>query len=371
MLQELQAPLEELKENIFDTWRRLDSDRMKEEIETLEQKTAAPEFWNDREKAERTMSELKRLRDRYEPWRDLVAELEDLEGLYSLAVEEGDPSFESDIRTTLEGLERRYEKLRVLELLGDELDGNSAFLTIHSGAGGTEACDWVSMLLRMYQRWTERREFKTRILDLQEAEGGIKSVTLQVDGSYAYGYLKAESGIHRLVRISPFDSGGRRHTSFASVYVSPVIEEDIDVDVKPDDIRVDTYRASGAGGQHVNKTDSAVRITHLETGIVVQCQNERSQHKNRATAMKVLKSRLYEHYRAEQEKEQQESAMEKRDISWGNQIRSYVFHPYNMVKDHRTGREVGNVQAVMDGNIDGFIEEYLRHMWALRTADAS
>jgi len=344
---------------------------MKEEIETLEQKTAAPEFWNDREQAEKTLSQLKRLKDRYEPWRDLVAELEDLEGLYDMAVEEADPSFEADIRTTLSDLQSRYERLRILELLSEEFDASPAFLTIHSGAGGTEACDWVSMLLRMYQRWTERRDFKTKILDLQEAEGGIKSVTLQVDGTYAYGYLKAESGIHRLVRISPFDSGGRRHTSFASVYVSPVIEDDIDVEVKADDIRVDTYRASGAGGQHVNKTDSAVRITHLETGIVVQCQNERSQHKNRATAMKVLKSRLYEHYRAEREKEQQESAMEKKDISWGNQIRSYVFHPYNMVKDHRTRREVGNVQAVMDGDIDGFIEEYLRHLWSSRTATPS
>jgi peptide chain release factor 2 len=344
---------------------------MKEEIETLEQKTAAPEFWNDREHAEKTMGQLKRLKDRYEPWKELVAQLQDLEELYELAVEEKDPSFEKEIRSTLSDLQKRYEKLRILELLSEEFDANDAFLTIHSGAGGTEACDWVSMLLRMYQRWTERREFKTRILDLQEAEGGVKSVTLQVEGDYAYGYLKAESGIHRLVRISPFDSGGRRHTSFASVYVSPVIEDEIDVEVKPEDIRVDTYRASGAGGQHVNKTDSAVRITHHETGIVVQCQNERSQHKNRATAMKVLKSRLYEYYRAEREKERQESAMEKRDIAWGNQIRSYVFHPYNMVKDHRTKMEVGNVQAVMDGDIDGFIEEYLRHAWSQRTATAS
>ncbi|MFO8063525.1 MAG: peptide chain release factor 2 [Spirochaetia bacterium] len=371
MLQELQAPLEELKENILDTWGVFDSDRMKEQIETLEQKSASPEFWNDREHAEKTMSELKRLKNRFEPWQALVNELEDLEGLYAMAVEEGDPSFEKEIRATLSDLQNRYERLRVLELLSEETDGNAAFLTVHSGAGGTEACDWVSMLLRMYQRWTERKGFKTRMLDMQEAEGGIKSVTLQVDGDYAYGYLKTESGIHRLVRISPFDSGGRRHTSFASVYVSPVVDDEIDVEVKPDDIRIDTYRASGAGGQHVNKTDSAVRITHHETGIVVQCQNERSQQKNRATAMKVLRSRLYEHYRAERDREQQENAMEKRDISWGNQIRSYVFHPYNMVKDHRTKMEVGNVQAVMDGDIDGFIEEYLRYTWAQRTGKAS
>ena len=216
----------------------------------------------------------------------------------------------------------------------------------------------------MYSRWIEREDFKFQILDLLEAEGGIKSVTVQVNGSFAYGYLKGESGIHRLVRISPFDSSSRRHTSFASVYVSPVIEDDIDVDIKPDDIRIDTYRASGAGGQHVNKTDSAVRITHLTTGIVVQCQNERSQHKNKANAMKVLKSRLYEHFQLEQEKEHEKHAQEKKDISWGNQIRSYVFHPYNMVKDHRTKCETGNIQAVMDGELSKFIEEFLKWNWA-------
>ena len=314
------------------------------------------------------MSKAKRLRDRIEPWQELMQEIEDLSELYQLGVEEGDESVATEVRSGLERLRERYEQLRVLELLSDEFDANPAFLTIHSGAGGTEACDWVNMLLRMYSRWIERREYKSTILDLQEAEGGVKSVTLQVDGAYAYGYLKAESGIHRLVRISPFDSGGRRHTSFASVYVSPVIEDDIEVDVKAEELRVDTYRASGAGGQHVNKTDSAVRITHLETGIVVQCQNERSQHKNRATAMKVLKSRLYDYYRQQRDEEQAKSAAEKKDISWGNQIRSYVFHPYNMVKDHRTKMETGNVQAVMDGDIDRFIEEYLRYTWSQGTA---
>jgi len=317
------------------------------------------------------MTDLKRKRDRLEPWEELVRDVEDLEELLTLGVEENDASVEAELKRNLANQRARYEKLRVLELLSDEFDGNDAFLTIHSGAGGTEACDWVSMLLRMYSRWTERRGLGTEILDLQEAEGGIKSVTMQVTGSYAYGYLKNESGIHRLVRISPFDSSGRRHTSFASVYASPVIEDDIEVDIKPEDIRVDTYRASGAGGQHVNKTDSAVRITHLETGLVVQCQNERSQHKNRATAMKVLKSRLYEFYRDERDKEHEEKAVEKKDIGWGNQIRSYVFHPYNMVKDHRTKMETGNVQAVMDGELDGFIEEYLRHTWAEKSGKAS
>jgi peptide chain release factor 2 len=250
-----------------------------------------------------------------------------------------------------------------MELLGDELDGNKAFLTIHSGAGGTEACDWVSMLLRMYSRWIERNNYKSEIIDILEAEGGIKSVTLQINSDNSYGYLKGETGIHRLVRISPFDSSSRRHTSFASVYVSPVIEDDVEVDIKPDEIRIDTYRAQGAGGQHVNKTDSAVRITHLPTNIVVQCQNERSQHKNKANAMKVLKSRLYEHYKKQQDEELEKKSQEKKDISWGNQIRSYVFHPYNMVKDHRTKYETGNTQAVMDGELTTFIEEYLKWKW--------
>jgi peptide chain release factor 2 len=291
-------------------------------------------------------------------------EIEDLKELYLLAVEEADESLETEISDGLGKINGKYEKLEVMELLGDKFDTNNAFITIHSGAGGTEACDWVNMLYRMYSRWIEREDFKFILLDMLEAEGGMKSVTIQVTGSYAYGYLKGESGVHRLVRISPFDSSARRHTSFASVYVSPVIEDDIDVDIKPDDIRIDTYRASGAGGQHVNKTDSAVRITHLATNIVVQCQNERSQHKNKANAMKVLKSRVYEHYQAEQDKEHEKHALEKKDIAWGSQIRSYVFHPYNMVKDHRTKCETGNVQAVMDGELSKFIQEFLKWNWA-------
>lgn len=257
-------------------------------------------------------------------------------------------------------IRKEVDKLQILAMFSGKYDQSDAFLTIHSGAGGTEACDWVSMLYRMYTRWCENNNYSYELIDLLEAEGGIKSVTIQVSGNYVYGYLHGESGIHRLVRISPFDSSKRRHTSFASVYCSPVIEDDIDVEIKPEDIRVDTYRASGAGGQHVNKTDSAVRITHYETGIVVQCQNERSQHKNRETAMKVLKSRLFEHYKEQQDQEHEKHALEKKDIAWGHQIRSYVFHPYNMVKDHRTDYQVGNVQAVMDGEIGGFIEAYLK-----------
>ena len=264
-----------------------------------------------------------------------------------------------EISSGLEKLRSRYEQLKLLQVLGEENDSLSAFLTIHSGAGGTEACDWVSMLLRMYTRWAESHGYSTAILDMLEAEGGIKSVTVEITGDYAFGFLKSETGIHRLVRISPFDASRRRHTSFASVFASPVIDDTIEVEIRPEDLRVDTYRAGGAGGQHVNKTDSAVRITHLPTGIVVQCQNERSQHKNKAMAMKVLRSRLYEHYREEQDAEREKQESEKKEIAWGNQIRSYVFHPYSMVKDHRTKVETGNVQAVMDGELDQFIESYL------------
>ena len=298
---------------------------------------------------------------------ELRRDLHDLEALYELAAEESDDSLEPDIRRTVEELERRFAAVRLVEYFSGEHDSSSAFFTIHSGAGGTEACDWVSMLLRMYSRWIEKHDYGCETVDLLEAEGGLKSVTLHVKGEYAFGYLKGESGIHRLVRISPFDSSSRRHTSFASVFCSPEIAEEIEVEINADDLRVDTYRAQGAGGQHVNKTDSAVRITHLPTGIVVQCQNERSQHKNKAMAMKVLKSRLYEHHRAEREKEQQELEKQKKDISWGNQIRSYVFQPYTMVKDHRTSCETGNIQAVMDGEIDPFIEEYLKLAWSRRT----
>ena len=320
-------------------------------------------FWNNREEAEKVMGEIKRKKDLINPWKELKGLLDDTVDLYDLAMSEKDESFESDIKNTIEKMKSEYSRLRTLALFSEETDGCNAFVTIHAGAGGTEACDWASMLYRMYTRWAERHDFKVEIADLLEAEGGIKSVTIQVEGDYAYGYLKCESGIHRLVRISPFDANARRHTSFVSVYVSPVIDDSIEIDIKPEDIRIDTYRSSGAGGQHVNKTDSAVRITHFETGIVVQCQNERSQIKNRAMAMKVLRSRLYEYYKAKQEEEKEKNAQEKKEMAWGSQIRSYVFQPYTMVKDHRTKAEVGNIQSVMDGNIDYFIEEYLKLLW--------
>ncbi|GHU30717.1 peptide chain release factor 2 [Spirochaetia bacterium] len=309
------------------------------------------------------MSELKSLKSRYEPWRKLQADAEDLAALYELATEAGDESLLPEIESTLESLSGRFERQNLLELMSGEVDRNGCFLTIHSGAGGTEACDWSQMLYRMYLRWAERRGFRLEEVDRLEAEGGIKSATVKIEGDYAYGYLKGESGVHRLVRISPFDSNARRHTSFASAYIFPVLDDSIEVDIRPEDLRVDTYRSGGAGGQHVNKTDSAVRFTHLPTGIVVACQSERSQTMNRATAMSMLRSRLYEYYRQEKEKANERFAQEKKDISWGNQIRSYVFQPYTMVKDYRTKAEAGNIQAVMDGDIDLFIEKFLRFAW--------
>jgi peptide chain release factor 2 len=332
-------------------------------IAEIEARSAEADFWNDVPAAEKTMVDLKALKARIEPWKALVSEVEDLETLQELAEAENDEGQAAEIEAALADLQRRYDAQSVFELMSGEVDRNGCFLTVHAGAGGTEACDWAQMLYRMYLRWAERRGFSIEEVDMLEAEGGIKSATVKIEGEFAYGYLKGESGVHRLVRISPFDANARRHTSFASVYLFPVLDDSIEVDIKPEDLRVDTYRSGGAGGQHVNKTDSAVRFTHLPTGIVVACQSERSQIKNRATAMSMLKARLYEYYRAEKEKENEKFAQEKKEISWGNQIRSYVFQPYTMVKDARTKVEVGNIQAVMDGDIDPFIEEYLRFAW--------
>ncbi|MCL2792347.1 MAG: peptide chain release factor 2 [Spirochaetaceae bacterium] len=363
MLLDYKIPLNKVVDNIIASWRHLDPDKKKKELEELEKETYAENFWEDRKKAESILLKLKKLKDSFIPWETLFTEAQDTKELFEIAISEKDESLEKEIGESINNLESRYSDLRTLQLLSEEMDNASAFLTIHSGAGGTEACDWVSMLYRMYMRWAEKKGFTVEIIDILEAEGGLKSVTIQMDGEYVHGYLKGESGIHRLVRISPFDSNARRHTSFASVYIYPVIEDDIEIDIRPEDLRVDTYRASGAGGQHVNKTDSAVRLTHLETGIVVQCQTERSQHKNRANAMKMLKSKLYEHYKQKQEEENEKFSKEKKDIAWGSQIRSYVFQPYTMVKDHRTKHEIGNIQSVMDGNIDPFIEEYLKFAW--------
>jgi peptide chain release factor 2 len=284
--------------------------------------------------------------------------------LIELASEEEEESEGEAIREELSGLTGRVSEYELQSTLSGEFDAGNCYITIHPGAGGTESCDWAEMLLRMYTRHFELKGYAVETIDYQPGdEAGIKNATLWVKGDYAYGRLRAEHGVHRLVRISPFDSQGRRHTSFTSVSVDPEIDEEIEVEIEDKDLRVDTYRASGAGGQHVNKTDSAIRITHLPTGIVVSCQNERSQHKNRATAMKVLRARLYELQVKEQEEKMAAASDAKKDIAWGNQIRSYVFHPYNMVKDHRTGEETGNLQATMDGYIDRFIDAYLR--WAI------
>ncbi len=293
-------------------------------------------------------------------WEKLRDELEEAKGYYELAREESDEETLKEVSGQVDRVEKDFQAAEFKRMLGGENDANNAIVSIHSGAGGTEAQDWASMLLRMYLRWAERKGFKTETVDyLPGEEAGVKSVTFTVTGPYAYGYLKAESGIHRLVRISPFDAGKRRHTSFASVFVYPEVEEDITVEINEEDLRVDTYRSSGAGGQHVNKTDSAVRLTHLPTGIVVQCQNERSQHKNRAMAMKVLKARLYELKKREQEEKMEQLHSTKKEIAWGSQIRSYTLQPYRLVKDHRTNLEIGNVDAVLDGELDPFIETYL------------
>jgi peptide chain release factor 2 len=332
-------------------------------IADIEKKSGASDFWGDQAAAEKAMTELKALKARYEPWKSLKMEVDDLCTLYELSAEERDESESPEIEAALKNLSARYERQNLVELMAGEVDKNGCFLTIHAGAGGTEACDWSQMLYRMYLRWAERRGFSIEEVDRLEAEGGIKSATCKIEGNYAYGFLKGESGVHRLVRISPFDANARRHTSFASAYIFPLLDDSIAIDIRPEDLRVDTYRSGGAGGQHVNKTDSAVRFTHLPTGIVVACQSERSQTMNRATAMSMLRARLYEYYKAEKERDNERFAQEKKDISFGSQIRSYVFQPYTMVKDSRTKAEMGNIQAVMDGDIDLFIEEYLRFAW--------
>jgi len=334
---------------------------MEERVKELEGAMHEPGFWDNPQEAQRLTREKSRLEKEIEGWKKMERALEDLEVMLELSKEEGEEGLYEEIKEGVEALQDRLDRLEVETLLSDEMDLNNAIVSIHPGAGGTESQDWAEMLMRLYIRWAERHGYRVEVLDYQPGEeAGIKDVTFQVIGDYAYGYLKAESGVHRLVRISPFDANKRRHTSFTSVFVYPEIEDDITVEIDEDDLRIDTYRASGAGGQHVNKTSSAVRITHIPTGIVVQCQNERSQHKNKATAMKILRARLYELKRLEHEKKMEGFTSEKKDIAWGNQIRSYVLQPYQMVKDHRTNVETGNVTAVLDGDIDIFIKAYLQ-----------
>lgn len=323
----------------------------------------APGFWDDPETAQKIAQEVTNLKDDVDTYERMKNQLADTAMLHELAVEEDDDSLSGEIRAGLDQVAAEMEHLRLTLLLSGEYDANNAILTLHAGAGGTEAQDWTQMLLRMYGRYAERSGFKVETLDLLPGdEAGVKSATLMITGHNAYGYLKAEKGVHRLVRISPFDANARRHTSFSAVDVMPEIDDNVEIVINPADLKVDTYHASGAGGQHINKTDSAVRMTHIPTGVVVQCQNERSQIQNRETCMQLLKAKLFELERQKNAELKNEIGGEYQAIEWGSQIRSYVFHPYNMVKDHRTSAETGNVQAVMDGDLDMFVQAYLESL---------
>ncbi len=330
-------------------------------MDRLEAESTAPEFWNDNQKAQEHLKRLNALKRVVIPWDAVDKETSDYLEMAEMAIEAKDAELADEIESQVEIINKRVEELEFKSMLSDEADPSDCFVHIHSGAGGTESCDWAGMLMRMYVRWAERRGFKVEMMDLQSGdEAGISRAVMAIKGEYAFGFLNAENGVHRLVRISPFDANKRRHTSFASVHVYPDIDDAIVVDINESDLRIDTYRSGGAGGQHVNVTESAVRITHVPTNIVAQCQNERSQHKNKDSAMKVLRARLYQYYKDQQTAENEAKAGEKKDIAWGSQIRSYVFQPYQMVKDLRSGAETSSIQDVMDGDIDLFVDAYLR-----------
>ncbi|MBP5265787.1 MAG: peptide chain release factor 2 [Lachnospiraceae bacterium] len=360
-LDQMKQQLASYKEPLKEVRGALDLENKSNRIQELEREMEAPDFWNDANSSTAKTKELKSLKDDMAVYNSLEELYGDIEAYIELGNEEEDPEILEEAKEAFAEFEKTFENIRLKTLLSGEYDKDSAIVTLHSGAGGTEACDWAQMLYRMYTRWALDHEFTVEELDMQEGdEAGIKSVTFQVTGENAYGYLKSEKGIHRLVRISPFNANGKRQTSFASCEVMPDIEEDLDVEIRDEDIRIDTYRSSGAGGQHINKTSSAIRITHFPTGIVVQCQNERSQHMNKDKAMQMLKAKLYLLKQQENQEKAEGIRGEVTEIGWGNQIRSYVMQPYTMVKDLRTGEETGNVDAVMDGALDPFINSYLK-----------
>lgn len=366
---ETHKAIEDAQQTLADLSESLDLEGRKKRIAEIDEIISAPDFWNNPEGGQAIMQEKKRLESKVDKYNVLAGKMEDLEVMIELAKEEPDADLEQDIVDTLAEITKELDAFELETILNGNYDDNNAILSIHPGAGGTESQDWAEMLYRMYVRWAERHGYKVEVLDyLDGDEAGIKSVTMLIEGENAYGYLKSEKGVHRMVRISPFDASGRRHTSFTAVEVMPEVENDTTIEIDDKDLKVDTYRSSGAGGQHVNKTESAVRITHIPTGIVVQCQNERSQIQNRATAMKMLTSRLVEEKIKQQEAEIARLQGEQQDIGWGSQIRSYVFHPYTLVKDHRTNFEKGNVGAVMDGEIDEFINAWLKQQAAKQLA---
>ncbi len=360
MQDELKSKLADFREQLSEMDGYLEIAAKRQELAKLEAAAAAPEFWNDQQKAQANIAATKSLKMVLDPFDAISTGLDDAEIMLELA-DAGEAEALQEAAAELAKVAGSFRSLELQSLLGEEFDANGAYLTLHAGAGGTESCDWADMLYRMFTRYAERKGFKVQILDYQAGdEAGIKSVSLLIQGAYAYGLLKSERGVHRLVRISPYDSQSRRHTSFAAADVTPELDDDIDIEIVESDLRIDTYRAQGAGGQHVNTTDSAVRIVHLPTGTVVQCQAERSQHKNKAAAMKMLKARLYEHEQDKKRQAVEQLYGDKGEIAWGSQIRSYVLQPYTQVKDHRTDEVVGNAQGVLDGNLDPFIEAYLK-----------
>lgn len=357
-LYEARQSVNGMSKEMDDLGKSMNLPAMEARLKELEAKTTAPDFWNDQKTAQKVLKEETVLRSKQKRYNEVKGHLEDVQVMLELA-EEGEG--EDELESMLADFQKEFDDYKVETLLSGEYDSNNAIISLHPGAGGTESHDWASMLLRMYIRWAENKGYKVKQLDYQPGDiAGIKSATLLIEGLNAYGYLKTERGVHRLVRISPFDSSGRRHTSFASLDVTPQVDDSIDIEINPDDIRVDTYRSSGAGGQHVNKTSSAIRITHIPTGVVVQCQNERSQHQNKEVAMNMLKSKLLEIMEQEKKEKLEDIVGDYSQIAWGSQIRSYVFHPYTMVKDHRTNVEVGNIQSVMDGDLDQFMNAELR-----------